>query len=136
MKSRIYDKPREKILIYGFSEEKAALFEQTARKLRIDLAVLPSDSAGQQIGYLAGFGGFSDSGIRTEAAGECVIFSCMEGKSLNRTLDEMKANGLGGIPLKAAITAHNQKMTLSELMEELAKEHRQLHPEEGGKENV
>lgn len=130
MKSRIVNQTKEKILIYGFSPEREALFTQTAEKLGVQLNIVPHDLAAQKVGYLADFGGFSDSGERGGAEGECVIFSGMDGKKLNNTLDAMGASGLGGIPLKAAVTEHNVKFTLKELMDELAKEHRQLHPEE------
>lgn len=129
MKSRIIDLPAEKILIYGFSPEREALFAKVAEKLGTELKIIPEDMAAQTVGYLAGFAGASDSGERASAQGECVIF-LTDGKKLNKTLEMMRAEGLGGIPLKAAVTEHNRRMTLIELMDELAREHRKLHPEE------
>lgn len=126
--------PEEKILIYGFDGEKTEKFRQTAMRMKTKLAVLPPESAGEQVGYLAGFSGFSaKEGEKQTDSRQCVIFSCMDGKKLSRTVDEMRSNGLGGIPLKAAVTAVNQKMTLSELMDELEKEHRIMHKEKEDK---
>lgn len=134
MKARIIKTPEEKILIYGFDEEKTEKFRQTAMRVKTELAVLPPESAGEQVGYLAGFSGFSaKEGEKLTDSRQCVIFSCMDGKKLSRTVDEMRSNGLGGIPLKAAVTGANQKMTLSELMDELEKEHRIMHKEKEDK---
>ncbi|MBP0956108.1 MAG: DUF3783 domain-containing protein [Oscillospiraceae bacterium] len=134
MKARIMNTPEEKILIYGFDGEKTEKFRQTAMRMKTKLAVLPPESAGEQVGYLAGFSGFSaKEGEKQTDSRQCVIFSCMDGKKLSRTVDEMRSNGLGGIPLKAAVTAVNQKMTLSELMDELEKEHRIMHKEKEDK---
>lgn len=134
MKARIMNTPEEKILIYGFDGEKTEKFRQTAMRMKTKLAVLSPENAGEQVGYLAGFSGFSaKEGEKQTDSRQCVIFSCMDGKKLSRTVDEMRSNGLGGIPLKAAVTAVNQKMTLSELMDELEKEHRIMHKEKEDK---
>ena len=128
MRARIMNTPKEKMIIYGFDEEKTEKFRQTAKRMKTELSVLPPESAGEQVGYLAGFGGFEPADCeKTCDSRQCVIFSCMDGKKLSRTVDDMRANGLGGIPLKAAVTSVNQKMTLSELMDELEKEHRIMH---------
>lgn len=136
MRSRIMKAPAEKLLIYGFTEEDIEKFRGVSRRMGIELCVLPPESGGEQVGYLAGFAGFSPKACPEDIAADsrqCVIFF-MDGKKLSRTVDDMRSNGLGGIPLKAAVTAANQKMTLSELMDELEKEHRLMHKE--GKENV
>lgn len=134
MRARIMNTPVEKILIYGFDGEKTENFRQTAMRVKTELAVLSPESAGEQVGYLAGFSGFSaKEGEKLTDSRQCVIFSCMDGKKLSRTVDEMRSNGLGGIPLKAAVTPTNQKMTLSELMDELEKEHRIMHKEKEDK---
>lgn len=134
MRARIMNTPVEKILIYGFDGEKTEKFRQTAMRVKTELAVLSPESAGEQVGYLAGFSGFSaKEGEKLTDSRQCVIFSCMDGKKLSRTIDEMRSNGLGGIPLKAAVTPTNQKMTLSELMDELEKEHRIMHKEKEDK---
>ncbi|MGN1105385.1 MAG: DUF3783 domain-containing protein [Huintestinicola sp.] len=134
MKARVMNTPKEKILIYGFDEEKTEKFRQVARRMKTELCILPPESAGEQVGYLAGFAGFvSVDCEKTSDSRQCVIFSCMDGKKLSRTIDEMRSNGLGGIPLKAAVTGANQTMTLTELMDELEKEHRIMHSGEGDK---
>lgn len=128
MKSRIMKAPKERLLIYGFDDETAEKFRAVAQRMKTELSVLPPESAAEQVGFLAGFAGFSAKGDASASdPRQCVIFSCMDGKKLSRTVDDMRANGLGGIPLKAAVTSVNQKMTLSELMDELEKEHRIMH---------
>lgn len=128
MRARIMNTPKEKMIIYGFDEEKTEKFRQTAKRMKTELSVLPPESAGEQVGYLAGFSGFSPKeDEKITDSRQCVIFSCMDGKKLSQTVDHMRSNGLGGIPLKAAVTPTNQKMTLTELMDELEKEHRIMH---------
>lgn len=130
MKARVMNSPKKQILIYGFEEEACEKFRSCAHEMKLGLKILPSDCAGEKVGYLADFPGFSPCGESLELDGQCVIFSCIDGKSLNRLLDLMRERGLGGIPLKAAVTACNQKMTLAELMTELEKEHKAMHPGE------
>lgn len=132
MKSRVMNAPKERLLIYGFDDETADKFRAVAKRMKTELSVIPAGSVSEQVGYLAGFAGFSPKGEKADAdPRQCVIFSCMDGKKLSRTVDDMRANGLGGIPLKAAVTSVNQKMTLSELMDELEKEHRIMHKGDG-----
>ena len=137
MRSRIMNAPAEKILIYGFDESDTEKFRGVSKRMKTELSVIPQESAGEQVGYLAGFAGFSPQAADAEKNvsdnRQCVIFSCMDGKKLSRTVDDMRANGLGGIPLKAAVTSMNQKMTLTELMDELEKEHRIMHKGEENK---
>lgn len=136
MRSRVMGVPDGKILIYGFDEHSRQLFEECAKRQRLKLKVLPEDCAAEQIGYLADFSGFSSCGEKAYREEQCVIFSCIDGKKLNSLLDDMRTCGLGGISLKAAVTGYNQKMTLSELMDELWKEHRQMHGIKGEDKNV
>ena len=117
MKARVMNAPKKQILIYGFEEEACGKFRRCADEMKLGLKILPSDCAGEKVGYLADFPGFSLCGESLEREGRCVIFSCIDGKTLNSLLDLMRERGLGGIPLKAAVTACNQKMTLAELME-------------------
>ncbi len=127
MKSRIMTPAPEKILIYGFDAEYEARFLRAAELLRIRLETIPEDSAAEKVGLLAGFKGFEPSGKALTRAGQCVIFSCIGEKKLNKVLEVMRSCGLGGIPLKAAVTESNLRMTLSELMDELEKEHKKMH---------
>jgi len=126
MKSRIMNVPKAQVLLYGFPEDSIKKFRSCAKPLKIEVTPLPNECAGEKVGYLAGFGGFSSCGEKSVREGQCVIFSCIDGKRLNSLLDSMRASGLKNIPLKAAVTAYNQKMTLSELMDELQKEHEAL----------
>ena len=66
---------------------------------------------GQQVGYLCGFKGFERSEkVGEDIADECLIFSGIDGRSLDPIL-------------KAIVTAHNQKWNVGELIKELRREH-------------
>ncbi len=118
---------RGKILVYNFGEEQIKQFENVCGKTGNELSVIPKDKADEQVGFLAGFKGFSSSGREMTRGESCVVFSGIDSKGLDRVLAAMKENGLGGIPLKAIVTAHNQKMSLSELIDELEKEHKAMN---------
>lgn len=127
MKARIMNKPQGKILMYGMESETEKKLCGIAKSMKLEGTVISADSASQKVGYLAGFTGFSKTDESSERSEQCVIFSCIDGKTLNILLDKMRAEGLS-IPLKAAVTAYNQSMTLSELIDELKDEHSKLHP--------
>lgn len=126
MRSRIVNdinRADKMILIYGFDGESAGKFRLCCDDTGAQLRIIESDKAGEQIGFLAGFSGFSSNETVTVKEGQCVVFSGFSGKGLDKVLASMRKNGLGGIPLKAVVTAHNQSMTLCRLMDELASEH-------------
>lgn len=127
MRSRIPVTDPPKIIIFGFEAESCEKFRSCAQKLKTELKILPHNCAGEKVGYLAGLPGFEASGSDMCRSEQCVIFSGIDGKMLNKLLDEMRASGLGMIPLKAAITPYNKKMTLSELIDELKAEHEKFH---------
>ncbi len=123
MKARISKTINETILIYGFDTDDELSFQKLGNSLGINVRIIPPDSGNETIGYLAGFSGFAASPEPHKDNRQCVIFSCIDGKRLNKVLASMRSSGLGNIPLKAAITAYNQKMKLTELINELEAEH-------------
>lgn len=127
MKSRIIKTQHETILIYGFDEIRTKAFKRIGNDLGLDIRTIPTASACETVGYLAGFDGFTSAEEHCSDDRQCVIFSCIDGKKLNKILEKMRSLGLDSIPLKATVTAYNQKMTLSELMDELSAEHSNFH---------
>ena len=122
MKSRIIPTLPETVLSYNIDNERAEVLSQVAGSLGMEHKKIPSDKAGESVGFLAGFGGFSSNDSAITSEGECVIFSGISGQRLNALLKTMRAAGLV-IPLKAIVTEHNQSQSLKWLIEELTKEH-------------
>lgn len=120
MKSRIIPTLPETILSYNIGE-KAAKLEEAAGSLNMKHVPIPADKAGETVGFLAGYSGFSSNGTEISAEGECVIFSGITSKRLDALLKAMRDRGLD-IPLKAVVTQHNQNKSVEWLLSELSKE--------------
>lgn len=118
MKSRVIPKAPELILSYNIGD-KAALVSAAAESLGIQHIEIPLDKAGESLGYLAGYSGFSEKGGSLTAEGECLIFSGISSARLNTVLQRIRAVD---IPLKAIITSHNQNKSVQWLITELEKE--------------
>lgn len=129
MKSRIIPTVPETVLSYNVGE-KAAKLEETANSLNMKHVPIPEDKAGETVGFLAGYGGFSSNGTAVSADGECVIFSGISSKRLDVLLKAMREMGLD-IPLKAVVTQHNQNKSVEWLLSELSKEHEAIAKEKG-----
>ncbi|MCM1024774.1 MAG: DUF3783 domain-containing protein [Prevotella sp.] len=129
MKSRIIPSLPETILSYNIGA-KAETLEKTANSLNMKHVPVPSDKAGETVGFLAGYGGFTSNGTEITAEGECVIFSSISSKRLDLLLKAMHENGLD-IPLKAVVTPHNQNQTVAWLLTELAKERAAIEKAQG-----
>lgn len=121
MKSRIIPTIPETVLSYKIGEKSSAL-ESAVSSLGIKHTPIPPNKAGETLGFLAGYAGFSSNSSEVSAEGECVIFSGISSKRLDLLLKEMRRAGLD-IPLKAVVTAHNQNQSVEWLLRELAKEH-------------
>lgn len=124
MRSRIIPTVPETVLSYNLGE-KETLLEEAAASLNMKHTKIPSDKAGEPIGFLAGYGGFVSDGVSVTAEGECVIFSGISSKRLDALLKAMREKGLD-IPLKAVVTQHNQSKSLKWLLEELEKERKAI----------
>lgn len=120
MRSRIIPTVPETILSYNIGE-KAAKLEEAAGSLNMKHVPIPTDKAGETVGFLAGYSGFSSNGTAVSAEGECVIFSGISGKRLDALLEAMRKCG-ADIPLKAVVTATNQRQSVEWLLNELEKE--------------
>lgn len=124
MRSRIIPTVPETVLSYSIGEKETQLAE-AAHSLNMKHVKIPSDKAGETVGFLAGYGGFSSNGTEISAEGECVIFSGISSKRLDALLKAMRERGLD-IPLKAVVTQHNQNKSVEWLLSELEKERKSI----------
>ncbi len=131
MKARIIPEIPEMVMAYDIGG-KAPMLKQTAESLNMKYLEIPSDKAGESIGFLAGYRGFSSNGSVASADGECVIFSGINSKRLDVLLKAMRDSGVK-IPLKAVVTPTNQSKSVCWLIEELAKEHEAMMKARGDK---
>lgn len=129
MKARIIPTIPETVLSYNIGE-KADILGRAVASLGMKHTEIPSDKAGESIGFLAGYGGFVSNGTAVAAEGECVIFSGISGKRLDMLLKAMRTAGLE-IPLKAIVTATNQSKSVEWLLTELKKEHEEMTRSKG-----
>lgn len=122
MRSRIIPTIPETVLSYNISGEYLTLLENAVFASGMKHNLIPTEKAGETIGFLAGYAGFSTNGTNISSDEECVIFSGISSKRLDVLLKNMRNAGLD-IPLKAVVTAYNQNMSLDRLISELKKEH-------------
>ena len=120
MKSRIRSAIPKKIIGINISLQKRDIIEDIAKSENAEAVFFGNEVMGQQVGYLCGFKGF----VRSEKEGEditdeCLIFSGIDGRSLDPILREKGA----AVELKAIVTAHNQSWNVGELIKELRREH-------------
>ncbi|MBQ7835619.1 MAG: DUF3783 domain-containing protein [Oscillospiraceae bacterium] len=124
MKSRIINPVPEAVIIYKVGEN-AASVRKIADRLNVKVVEAADDKAGEAVGFLADFGGFSSNGSSEEADEGCMIFSSMSGKRLDVFLSELRKAEIS-IPYKAVVTATNQSWSLKRLISELIREREQL----------
>lgn len=122
MRSRIIPQVPETVISYGLDEERESLLKDAAVSLGMKYKKAGSDTAGETVGFIAGFGGFVSNNTHKAVPGECVIFAALSSKRLDALLKSMRERQLD-IPLKAVVTAHNQSKTLEWLITELSREH-------------
>ncbi len=130
MRSRIRSVIPKKIIGININSQKRDIIEDIAKSENAEVVFFGNEIMGQQVGYLCGFKGFE----RSEKAGEditdeCLIFSGIDGRSLDPILKKLRENG-ATVKLKAMVTVHNQKWKVGELIKELRREH--LHMNGGG----
>lgn len=126
MKSRIITAPQQ-VLSYGLDESQCKRLDLAAEKSGVEHKIISSCDANEKVGYLCGFKGFSKVGKDCDEYPEkqCLIFSGIQRKNIDRLLSELRANDLN-IPLKAMVTPSNQSWALKDLIDELEKEHKMM----------
>lgn len=124
MKARIINPIPESVIVYKTGDNFNGI-KKIADRLNMKTIAAADDQAGEQVGFLAGYGGFSSNGSSEEFPEGCLIFSAVTGKKLDLFLAELRKSGIS-VPYKAVVTASNQSWTLSNLIKELIKEREQL----------
>ncbi len=128
MKSHVISPVPERVLSYGIDEAVQPLLSAVLQEFSIEERCVSPQELGQEVGYLAGFPGFEKKEETTGEQLSCGGVICFCGISnarintLLKTLNEKKAL----IPLKAVVTATNQRWSFLKLIEELLKENRAI----------
>lgn len=123
MRSRIRSVIPKKIIGININSQKRDIIEDIAKSENAEVIFFGSEVSEQQVGYLCGFKGFARSEKEGEdMTDECLIFSGIDGRSLDPILKKLKENG-AAVELKAIVTAHNQSWNVGELIKELRREH-------------
>lgn len=123
MKSRIRSAIPKKIIGINISLQKRDIIEDIAKSENAEAVFFDNKVMGQQVGYLCGFKGFERSEKEGEdITDECLIFSGIDGRSLDPILKKLREKG-AAVELKAIVTAHNQSWNVGELIKELRREH-------------
>lgn len=114
----------QQVLSYGLDEAQCAGVDLLAKNIGAEHKVIRSEDVNEKVGYLCGFRGFYKSGETDEVleGKQCLIFSGIQRKNIQKLLSSLKLNGLN-IPLKAMVTPTNQSWALKDLICELEKEH-------------
>lgn len=132
MKSRIRNPFPKRLLGINLTNEHKDALSEIAESEGIELVLHGGDMAGEQIGFLCGFGGFQPAAKREDKiTEECLVFAGIDGNDLNRLLKTLREKEVK-IDLKAMVTATNQSWSLAELVTELKKEHEYMN---GGRKN-
>ena len=126
MKSRIIAAPQQ-VLSYGLDETQCMILDAIVKGVGIEHKVIAKEKANEKVGYLCGFKGFSKTGgdCGNPPEKQCLIFSGIQRKSIDRLLSELRASSLN-ISLKAMVTPSNQSWALKDLIDELEKEHKMM----------
>ena len=126
MKARI---PTQKhpplVLTYGFTGEKLEQLTALLQKFSLPLRVIAPEEAGQTVGCLAGYPGFSakEAPISPAPETECLLMSSFADKQVDQLLAALRQEKIS-ISLKALTTPTNQKWTVVQLLEHLEEERR------------
>lgn len=123
MKSRIRSVITKKIIGINIGEQKRDVISKIAKSENAEAEFFGSEVSAQQVGYLCGFKGFERSEkVGEDIADECLIFSGIDGRSLDPILKKLREKE-ATVKLKAMVTMHNQKWKVGELIKELRREH-------------
>lgn len=132
MKSRIRSAIPKKIIGINISLQKRDIIEDIAKSENAEAVFFDNKVMGQQVGYLCGFKGFERSEKEGEdITDECLIFSGINGRSLDPILKKLREKG-AAVELKAIVTAHNQSWNVGELIKELRREHLHMNGGDSG----
>lgn len=130
MKSRI--NPRisitPKIIGYCIEEQKKSVLMAAALELDTDITFINSSSANEKVAYVATINGYSKSEEVVKNPPECevLIMSGLKSTVIDRLLQILR-NKNALIELKCTVTPFNQDWEIYRLIEELKREHEEMH---------
>ena len=129
---------KERVLLYQFPAEQAALITGALRPMGVDVQILSPDAWREKIGYLLGRKGFlkqtAQEGDVFSFPHRVMLLDAVKGKRLTQVLRSVEDAGVPHITYKSSITPYNMLWTLRYLCEHMAKEHGGGVPTEGNTE--
>ena len=129
---------KERVLLYQFPADQAALITGTLRPMGVDVQILSPDAWCEKVGYLLGRKGFLKHAAQEGGAfsfpHRVMLLDAVKGKRLTQVLRAVEDAGVPHITYKSSITPYNTLWTLRYLCEHMAKEHGGGVPTEGNTE--
>ena len=129
---------KERVLLYQFPADQAALITGALRPMGVDVQILSPDAWCEKVGYLLGRKGFLKHAAQEGGAfsfpHRVMLMDAVKGKRLTQVLRSVEDAGVPHITYKSSITPYNTLWTLRYLCEHMAKEHGGGVPTEGNTE--
>ena len=129
---------KERVLLYQFPADQAALITGALRPMGVDVQILSPDAWREKVGYLLGRKGFLKHAAQEGGAfsfpHRVMLLDAVKGKRLTQVLRAVEDAGVPHITYKSSITPYNTLWTLRYLCEHMAKEHGGRVPTEGNTE--
>lgn len=129
---------KERVLLYQFPADQAALITGALRPMGVDVQILSPDAWREKVGYLLGRKGFlkqtAQEGDVFSFPHRVMLLDAVKGKRLTQVLRAVEDAGVPHITYKSSITPYNTLWTLRYLCEHMAKEHGGRVPTEGNTE--
>lgn len=129
---------KERVLLYQFPADQAALITGALRPMGVDVQILSPDAWCEKVGYLLGRKGFLKHAAQEGGAfsfpHRVMLLDAVKGKRLTQVLRAVEDAGVPHITYKSSITPYNTLWTLRYLCEHIAKEHGSGVPTEGNTE--
>lgn len=129
---------KERVLLYQFPADQAALITGALRPMGVDVQILSPDAWCEKVGYLLGRKGFlkqtAQEGDVFSFPHRVMLLDAVKGKRLTQVLRSVEDAGVPHITYKSSITPYNTLWTLRYLCEHMAKEHGGGVPTEGNTE--
>ena len=129
---------KERVLLYQFPADQAALITGALRPMGVDVQILSPDAWCEKVGYLLGRKGFLKHAVQEGGAfsfpHRVMLLDAVKGKRLTQVLRAVEDAGVPHITYKSSITPYNTLWTLRYLCEHMAKEHGGRVPTEGNTE--
>ena len=129
---------KERVLLYQFPADQAALITGALRPMGVDVQILSPDAWCEKVGYLLGRKGFLKHAAQEGGAfsfpNRVMLLDAVKGKRLTQVLRAVEDADVPHITYKSSITPYNTLWTLRYLCEHMAKEHGGGVPTEGNTE--